>query len=91
MEKRCPGCQERKQLAVHTRNRAARDGHCGYSRPCHNARGAPAPERNGGARNHDRMRQYGITADQLDAMMKEQGAWVRCARRASPTTRTTTT
>ena len=83
-EKWCPGCQTRKPLDDFTRNRAARDGHSGYCRPCHNARGAKSRERNGGARDYHLMRRYGITADQFDAMVEAQGGVCALCRARKP-------
>lgn len=44
-----------------------------YCKPCHNARGRKSKEAVGGERSYHLRRRYGITAEEADAMLDEQG------------------
>jgi hypothetical protein len=69
----CPDCDTVKPLTAFARSSANRTGVHSYCRPCHNARGRATLERLGGSRTYHLKRRYGITAEEADAMLEEQG------------------
>lgn len=72
-EKRCPGCESFKPFDAFPRNRATRDGIAVYCKPCHNARAKESRERlHGGSRHYHLVRRYGVTAEQVDALIAQQ-------------------
>lgn len=72
----CPDCNRRKPLTEFPRNRSTKTGFGTYCKPCHNIRTRGNRELHGGARNYHLRRRYGITAQQFDSMVVEQGG--RC-------------
>ena len=72
--KRCPDCGKYKPLADFPRNKRMRDGRHAYCKPCHNARGRETKERlYGGTRHYHLKHRYGISANQVDEMIRDQG------------------
>lgn len=72
--KRCPDCGETKPLEQFCRNKRSRDGHATYCKPCHNARGKDTVQRLYGGHRHYRLRdRYGIGAEEVATLIKEQG------------------
>jgi Recombination endonuclease VII len=69
----CPDCDEVKPLEDFPTTRASRSGRHTYCKPCHNARGRASLERVGGSRTYHLKRRYGITAEEADEMLAEQG------------------
>ena len=69
----CPECDEVKPVAEYPRNRSQPSGFAVYCKPCHNARGRASRDKVGGSRTYHLKRRYGITADDFDAMIAEQG------------------
>jgi hypothetical protein len=55
------------------RSRSAPDGPGGHCKPCHYEITRLNKEKHGGARNYHLRRRYGITAEQADQMLAEQG------------------
>ena len=51
---------------------AQRDISC-YCYPCHNRNGRESKQRNGGNRNYHLIRRYGITAEEADDLLDNQG------------------
>ena len=76
--KRCPTCKGSFELEAFPRNRGTKDGRGTYCKPCHNARTRDTAQRlYGGSRSFLFKRRYGITAEQVDLMIRVQGG--RCA------------
>jgi hypothetical protein len=69
----CPDCGEVLPLSAYGRNAASKSGRTSYCKPCHNARGRRAKELVGGERTYHLRRRYGITGEEADAMLAEQG------------------
>ena len=69
----CPDCDAVKPLAEFPRTRASRSGAYTYCKPCHNIRGRAARDKVGGSRTYHLKRRYGITAEEADEMLAEQG------------------
>lgn len=79
--KRCPDCGETKTLDSFPRNRSTRDGRGSYCKPCHNTRTRENRELHGGPRNYHFKRRYGITAAEVDALIKSQDSRCRICNR----------
>ncbi|WP_045878712.1 endonuclease VII domain-containing protein [Pseudofrankia sp. DC12] len=74
----CPDCGERKPVAEFAAKSRASDGLHTYCRPCNSIRTVASAERlYGTVRNLRFLTRYGLTAEQVDAMLEEQGG--RCA------------
>jgi hypothetical protein len=69
----CPDCDQVLPLTSFGLNAASRNGRTSYCKPCHNIRGKKAKELLGGERTYHLRRRYGITAEEADAMLEEQG------------------
>lgn len=69
----CPDCDTVKQVSDFARSSANRTGLHSYCLPCHNARGRESLAKIGGSRTYHLKRRYGITAEDADAMLQEQG------------------
>ncbi|MFI7702530.1 endonuclease VII domain-containing protein [Nonomuraea sp. NPDC049480] len=72
--KYCPRCKEVKPVTEFGRNRAEKSGLTAYCKPCHNV--AMREERiknHGSARNYHLKRRYGITEDDFERMLAQQG------------------
>lgn len=70
----CPKCDEVKPVAAFGRNRSAQDGLTSYCLPCHNVATAEIRRRNHGSqRNYMLKRRYGVTEQQVDALLRKQG------------------
>jgi len=80
--KRCPDCGVIKPLDDFPRNRRMKDGRHSYCRPCHNARGQETRKRlYGGSRHYHLLARYGISADQVRALVEQQhGVCAICSR-----------
>ena len=70
--KRCPSCGETKPFDEFPRNRSVKDGHAVYCKPCHNAKGRASRAKYGGARKYHLWRRYGVTLEDVDALMTAQ-------------------
>lgn len=55
------------------RNASQSSGRSAYCKPCHNTRGKASKDKLGGARTYHLKRRYGITAEEADAMLTDQG------------------
>jgi hypothetical protein len=69
----CPDCATVKPLDDFVRNAGQSQGRGPYCKPCHNARGRASKEKVGGSRTYHLKRRYGITAQEADVMLAEQG------------------
>jgi Recombination endonuclease VII len=69
----CPDCGSVKSLELFPRTTASRSGRATYCLPCHNLRGRASREKVGGSRTYHLTRRYGITAEEADEMLAEQG------------------
>jgi hypothetical protein len=73
-QKWCPTCAAFKPVEQFPKNRANADGLGGYCKPCHNAKGKETYTRlYGSTREYHLRRRYGITRDEVDAMIEAQG------------------
>jgi hypothetical protein len=79
----CPDCDSVKPFAECLRSRAHRSGYAAYCRPCHNARGGVSKERVGGSRTYHLRRRYGLSAQEVDALVAEQKGLCAICREAS--------
>lgn len=90
--KRCPACATVKVVEDFPRNRSARDGRGGYCKPRHSAKGKATYTRlYGGTRHYHLQRRYGISAEKVEGLIKEQGGVCAICLTASRSTSTTTT
>ncbi|TDB73214.1 hypothetical protein E1264_41540 [Actinomadura sp. KC216] len=72
--KYCPQCKVVKPIEDFGRNRASSTGLATYCRPCHNKVMADERRRNhGSGRNYQLKLRYGITEQQVEQMVLEQG------------------
>jgi hypothetical protein len=69
----CPDCDTVKPLVEFPASRNRGSGRHTYCKPCHNARGRATLERLGGSRTYHLKRRYGLTAEEADVMLEEQG------------------
>ncbi|MFI0373904.1 endonuclease VII domain-containing protein [Actinomadura sp. 1N219] len=73
--KYCPQCEETKSVDQFGRNRANSSGLANYCRPCHNVVMTAERRRNhGSARNYLLKLRYGVTEQQVEEMIAEQGS-----------------
>lgn len=83
--KRCPDCKQFKPLEDFPRNRNCKDGRHTYCKVCNNARSKESRDRlHGGSRHYHLKRRYGIGADEVDAMITEQGGVCAVCGRPDP-------
>ena len=62
-----------------------RDGRHAYCKPCHNARGRETKERlYGGTRHYHLKHRYGISANQVDEMIRDQGGVCPICGKSNP-------
>jgi Recombination endonuclease VII len=73
----CNDCQEYRPTADFPRNKRSKDGFMVYCKPHHNARGRESRERRGGQRAYHLKGRYGISLDDLNALIDRQGS--KCA------------
>lgn len=69
----CPDCETVKHIDEFVRSRGHVSGLHSYCRPCHNARGKASKEKVGGSRTYHLKRRYGLTAQEVDALIMAQG------------------
>jgi hypothetical protein len=73
----CPGCGEEKSIEDFPRNKNTQDGLAFYCKACHNQKGKePRIRNNGSASAYHRKHRYGITSEQVAAILATQGG--RC-------------
>jgi len=83
--KRCRDCGELKALDEFPRNKNSKDGRHTYCKPCHNARGKETYTRlYGGTRHYHLLRRYGISATDVDELVKQQGGVCPLCGRENP-------
>lgn len=69
----CPGCQQELTIADFGSNRASKDGHAAYCKPCHNAKGKETYTRlHGSTRSYHLKRRYGMSESEVDALIDAQ-------------------
>src|SRR3954469_19726330 len=78
----CPDCGQVLPFHAYGLNAASKTGRTTYCKPCHNARGKSAKELVGGERTYHLRRRYGITAEDADVMLEEQGGLCATCRAA---------
>lgn len=72
--KYCPRCEEIKAIDEFGRNRAEKDGLTAYCKPCHTqAMRENRIKNHGSTRNYHLKRRYGITEDDFERMLAQQG------------------
>jgi hypothetical protein len=80
--KYCPRCEEIKLVEEFGGNRAKKSGLTDYCKPCHNT--VMREERvkgHGSTRNYHLKRRYGITEDDFERMLAQQGGlWAICRK-----------
>lgn len=83
--KLCPDCGEVKDLDGFPRNKSDVTGRHSYCKPCHNVRTKETRDRlYGGSRHYHLKRRYGIGADEVAAMIEEQGGVCAICGEAEP-------
>lgn len=88
-QKWCPDCATVKPVDEFARSRATRSGLHSSCRPCHNARGRRSLEKVGGSRTYHLKKRYGLSAQEVDALVAAQAVAARSAGRRRPSTSTT--
>ena len=83
--KRCADCKQDKPQAEFPRNKNSKDGfHC-YCKACNNARAYESRQRlHGGSRHYHLKHRYGISADQFDELVVQQGGVCPICGREDP-------
>ncbi|MCZ2839056.1 endonuclease domain-containing protein [Modestobacter sp. VKM Ac-2985] len=69
----CPDCGRVLPLDDFVRTVRSSSGHHAYCRPCHNARSKASRAKAGGSRTYHLSRRYGISAEEADLMLVDQG------------------
>jgi hypothetical protein len=69
----CADCDGVLPLSEFVRTVRTASGHHAVCKPCHNKRGKVSREKVGGSRGHHLSKRYGITAEEADTMLVEQG------------------
>ncbi|TAL23945.1 MAG: recombinase [Frankiales bacterium] len=81
----CPDCQELKPLEDFPRNRSTSTGRGNYCKPCHNVRGRENRIlRHGSTRDYHLRRRYGLTSEDVDRMVEEQGGLCAICQEREP-------
>ena len=71
--RRCPDCSIVKALDEFPNHRTGTLGRGSYCKPCHNVRGRRSRDKVGGSRTYHLKRRYGLSAEDVDAMVEAQG------------------
>ncbi len=73
-EKYCPQCKSDLPVEDFGNNRSSYDGLTAYCRPCHTRQGRESRAKNwGSSRHYHLMHRYGISAEDADNLLVEQG------------------
>ncbi len=80
-----PDCRAELPVEAFGRNRAAADGPTAYCRPCHKRRSKASYTRlHGSTRSYHLKRRYGLTADDVDHLVEQQGGTCALCRARRP-------
>ena len=72
--KRCPDCGQVKAFSEFPRNRRTKSGYATYCKHCNNARSDESRRRlYGGSHHYHLKRRYGIGADDVEELVRDQG------------------
>ena len=81
-EKYCPSCKQVLPIEDFVRNRSTKSGFGSYCRPCQAAKAAESIKRvHGSGRHYHLKHRYGLGADEVLAMLEEQGSLCLVCRR----------
>ena len=80
----CAQCEQELPVSAFGRNRSNGDGMTAYCRPCHNAAGRASKDRAGGSRTYHLKRRYGLSAQDVDALVEAQGGLCPVCRTRTP-------
>jgi len=73
-EKYCPCCENTLPVEDFGKNRSSYDGFTGYCKKCHRNKGYENRKKNWGSSRHYHLtRRYGISAEEADALLENQG------------------
>jgi recombination endonuclease VII len=84
--KRCPGCGKEKPWSAFPRNKNTRDGLAFYCEECHNQKVRESKERNNaGYSAYHRKHRYGVTKEDIEALLARQDGKCPICRTRPPT------
>src|SRR4051812_42613820 len=78
----CPDCARVLPLTDFVRTVRSKSGYHAYCRPCHNQRSRASRAKAGGSRTYHLRRRYGISAEEADLMLQDQGGLCAICRAA---------
>lgn len=78
----CPDCETVKRVDEFVRTKAHVSGLHSYCKPCHNARGRASKDKVGGSRTYHLKRRYGLSAQDVAALVAAQGGVCALCREA---------
>ena len=85
MKKRCADCKQYKPVTEFPRNKNSKDGFHSYCKACNNARTYESRQRlHGGSRHYHLKHRYGISADEFNELVRQQGGVCAICGRPDP-------